>query len=222
MSCLQDLELNFHYSEFSPPMRWGLGFGEYLEMPRSSVSEIFPKQTYFPRLVRLSLFGFRSEETHLFSFLGRHARTLSALQLGNATLISDACSGAQPCWVRVIRRLQADLDLKETRFAALLANGGSQRWKISDLGEYSGPDYLKAQVEHFVVHGGTCPLEDVAVGARQDEERKSRGPFRGDGSWKRCKRSRYSEPVSDRKRLELHRRIASIGWRWSTEEDGKM
>jgi hypothetical protein len=197
MSCLQDLELNFHYSEFSPPRRWSLGSGEYWEMPRSSVSEIFPKQTYFPHLVRLSLFGFRSEETRLLSFLERHARTLSVLQLGNATLISDACSGAHPCWVRVIRRLQADLDLKEMRFAKLL-NGSSQRWKISDLGEYSGPDCLKAQVEHFVVHGGTCPLEDVAVGARQDGERKSRGSFYGDSSWKRCKHSRYLESVSDR------------------------
>jgi hypothetical protein len=138
---------------------------------------MFPKQTYFPRLGRLSLFGFRCEEIHLLAFLGRHARTLSVLQLGNAWLISDACSGVQPCWVRVIRRLQADLDLKEMRFATLLANGGSQRWKISDLMEYSGPDCLKAQVEHFVVHGGTCPFEGVAVGARQGGRRKSRCQF---------------------------------------------
>lgn len=198
MSCLQDLELDFQYSEFYSPRGWSLDYDEEFEMLQSSVSEMFPKQTYLPRLDRLSLFGFRGEETHLLSFLGRHASTLSALQLGNARLISGACSGAQPCWVRVIRRLQTDLDLKEMRFATLLANGDSQRWKISDLGEYSGPDCLKAQVEHFVVHGGTCPLEDVAVGARQDGERKSRGPFHGDDSWKCCKRFRYSEPVSDR------------------------
>jgi hypothetical protein len=167
-------------------------------MLQSSVSEMFPKQTYFPRLDRLSLFGFRGEETHLVSFLGRHARTLSVLRLGNARLISDACSEVQPCWVRVIRRLQTDLELKEMRFATLLANGDSQRWKISDLREYSGPDYLKAQVEHFVVHGGTCPLDDVAVGARQDWERKSRDHFHGDDSWKCCKRFRYAEPVSNR------------------------
>jgi hypothetical protein len=177
MSCLQDLELNFPYSEFSPPRRWSLGFGEDLEMPQSSVSEKLPKQTYFPRLGRLSLFGFCSEETYLLSFLGGHARTLSVLQLGNATLISDACSGVQPCWMQVILRLQADLDLKEMRFATLLANGGSQRWETSGLREYSGPDCLKAQVEHFVVHGGTCPLENVAVGVRQDGVRKSPGLF---------------------------------------------
>jgi hypothetical protein len=75
--------------------------------------------------------------------------------------------------VRVIRRLQTDLNLKEMRFATLLANDDSQRWKISDLWEYGGPDRLKAQVEHCVVHGGTCPPGDVAVDARQDEERKS-------------------------------------------------
>ena len=43
-----------------------------------------------------------------------------------------------------------------------------------------------------------APLEDIAAGARQDGERKSRGPFHGDSSRERCKRSRYSEPVSDR------------------------
>jgi hypothetical protein len=96
---------------------------------QSSVSEMFPKQTYLPRLDRLGLFGFRGEETHLVSFLGRHARTLFVLQLGNARLISDACSGAQPCWVRVIRWLQTDLNLKEMRFATLLANGDSQSGK---------------------------------------------------------------------------------------------
>jgi hypothetical protein len=49
-----------------------------------------------------------------------------------------------------------------------------------------------------MVHGGTCPLEDVAVGARQDGEWKSHGSFHGDDSWKCCKRFRYAEPVSDR------------------------
>jgi hypothetical protein len=77
MSCLQDLELDFQYSEFYSPWGWSLDYDEDFEMLQSSVSEMFPKQTYLPRLGRLSLFGFRGEETHLVSFLGRRARTLS-------------------------------------------------------------------------------------------------------------------------------------------------
>jgi hypothetical protein len=61
--------IGFQYSEFYSPRGWSLDYDEDFEMLQSSVSEMFPKQTYLSPLDRLSLFGFRGEETHLVSFL---------------------------------------------------------------------------------------------------------------------------------------------------------
>jgi hypothetical protein len=103
----------------------------FFYVPRSLLGEIFPKETQFPRLLRLSLFGFDTEESNLISFLG---------------------------------------------------NSHSQEGIILDLLKYCGPGCLKVRVEHFVIHGGTFPL-DVAVGIRQDEVKKSRVRFHDDEAW---------------------------------------
>jgi hypothetical protein len=145
--------------------------------------ELFPEGICFPRLERLALSDFLVKEVDLISFLTRHATTLSVLRLGNGNLDPATDIEAEPCWVRVIRRLQSDLHLQKMCFSRYLGNFDSQSWRIFESGIRGVPGCLKQRVEHFVVHGGTCPLEELAVGMREVDARNSRVRFNGDDSW---------------------------------------
>lgn len=189
MACvpsLEDLDLEFRPGPADPGVlgaHWDGHDVELSHMPRPPLAELLPKETYFPCLTRLTLSGFRVEETDLISLLTRHAETLSTLRLGLGHLSPDADSGAEACWVRVIRRLQSDLHLKKMRFSRYLGNDASQSWGISEFRRYSRPGCLKERIEKFVVQGGTCPLEQVAVGWEPDEPKESHSYFVGDDSW---------------------------------------
>jgi len=63
----------------------------------------------FRRLERLALSNLLVKEIDLISLLTRHAPTLEILPLENGNLDPAADIGVQPCWVRVIRRLESDL-----------------------------------------------------------------------------------------------------------------
>jgi hypothetical protein len=193
-SCLGDLDLEFRPGRVDVPGgHWNWDDVDAPNMSRPPFSGLLPNGIYFPDLTRLSLFGFCVEETDLISFLRPHAKTLSVLRLGDGNLVPAADTGFESCWVRVIKRLQADLHLKEMRFAQFLGNYDSQSWDILEFGMYSGPGCLKERVENFVVHGGICPLEDAAVGVRQDEARKPCVRSNGDDSWRIWRGGREQE-----------------------------
>jgi hypothetical protein len=184
-SCLEDLDLEFWPGSVDAPRgQWTWDGANIPNVSPLPFLGLLPKGTRFPHLARLSLFSFCVEEADLVSFLRQHAKTLSVLRLGEGNLVRDADTGVASCWVRVIRRLQAGLHLKEMRFSGYLGNYGSQNWDIIEFGMYTEPGCLKERVENFVVHGGTCPLEDAAVCVRQSQARKSSALFNGDHSWR--------------------------------------
>jgi hypothetical protein len=74
--------------------------------------ELFHAGMCFRRLERLALSNLLVKEIDLISFLTRHAPTLEILHLENGNLDPAADIGVQPCWVRVIRRLESDSNLK--------------------------------------------------------------------------------------------------------------
>jgi hypothetical protein len=197
-SSLQDLDLEFQLGNFHRGVPEGLGNEHAIAVPPLSLptfTELFPKEIYFPRLERLALSDFLVNEVDLISFLTRHAETLSVLRLGNGNLDPGAEAGAEACWVRVIRRLQSDLHLQTMLFSRYLGNFDSQNWHILESGIHGAPGCLKRRAEDFVVYGGTCPLEDAAVGVLQGYGRKSPARFNGDDSWVIGRGRR--EPVSE-------------------------
>jgi F-box-like len=145
------------------------------EQLRADFSELF--NFLCPRLSHLSLSGIAATEHTLIDLVSQHAGSLTSLRISEAKLITDSKEEhGQACWVRVIKFLQSGLHLKEVDFSGTITNEGSQTWKISP-DRCSGSN-LKFSITNFIISGGTCPLEEVAV----DYPRNGR-QLVGDESW---------------------------------------
>jgi hypothetical protein len=124
MACFSSLQ--FRLANFPRAVPEGYWNGHDVDAP-PVFPELFPKEIYFPRLERLALSDFLVNEMMLISFLARHAKTLTVLRLGKGGHLDPAAdTGAEACWVRVIRRLQSDLHLQKILFSGYLGNSNSQ------------------------------------------------------------------------------------------------
>jgi hypothetical protein len=117
---LEDLDLRFQEDQFEGVQHSGD------EVDKSFCLAIFPVTVHFPRLKRLSFFGFVAEEVELTTFLGKHSGTLTCLNLTSVLLVSAPPSHATPCWVRTIKFLQRKFKLAEVCFGVFLGNCENQ------------------------------------------------------------------------------------------------
>ena len=193
------LELQLRY-----PCDWHQILPGFFRYPHLSSIHLLQSFTCYPALKELHLGGFFTTEEDFLAFLRRHATTLVRLSLGDLGLLParklEDPTGKSPstCWVKILKKIHLMLNLEEVGFRGTLASA-TQRWHCGQLRISTNtrtrvgladrpchPKSLKGRVERFVVQGGECPLDCLAVGTqnrgRTKIARQKLGT--GDESWR--------------------------------------
>lgn len=168
------------------------GVGRELEMIICGEDGQGPK-LHFPRLNRLHLGNFQVTQQVLMDFLILHGPTLVHLNLSNGTLDHRLENPAGATWVHVFHAMQSSLDLESVSFGGLLKTTPTDIREIwhprseddrncCSFDATYPPQGLKHKIEHFIVHGGTCPLPD-STNDETMEKPLSVWQSLGDPSW---------------------------------------
>lgn len=161
-----------------------LGWGDLEYQPQNILlSDLWPIVPYYQHLKRFTLSEVRAPKPKLEGFLMSHASTLRHLKLIDIDFdwteaYEGICTGS---WVDMIHFMQRNLCLTTVELIGSLSNRWTETWVSSiewqrdDLIQYCIETYpmeestwlrfkpwnetLRSRVEHFVIHGGTCPLD---------------------------------------------------------------
>jgi len=159
---LVDLQVHFGLMSGRPKVREGAEtlLGGLQE--KSSTWTMIKSQHWATGLVHLDLTTITCLEEEMESLLTACAPTLRHLALGNIYLLRDMPKPRFPCFVRVLKFMQAGMNLVSLRLHGVISNGGNQNWRVT-AAEKEEEDSLLTKVCRFVIEGGDCPLEAVAV-----------------------------------------------------------
>lgn len=161
--------------------------------------------SWTPNLQFLELQGLMCTAKELKSILKHCSATLATLVLGRLVLMPEERDGPRACLVSIFKWIQKHMRLENISLEFYLTNGGMQNWWIAgNLGDWD-ESTLYNKVEKFILKGGPCPLEFVAVPPGYYDVHKKvyietvpeallAETFSGDDSWE----MRYNdEEVSD-------------------------
>ncbi|KAJ9653017.1 hypothetical protein H2198_007764 [Neophaeococcomyces mojaviensis] len=120
--------------------------------------------TWTPKLRYLDLYGLHCTAKEFKSVLKACVTTLESISLATIILLpeSEDIECPRACWVKVFKWMQRHL--KSPKFLninGVLTNGGLQQWSINPLNE--DPDCLRMKTYKFLLEGGPCPLEHLAI-----------------------------------------------------------
>jgi hypothetical protein len=138
-----------------------------------------------PKLHTLSMNGLTVLQNDLLQFLAAHATTLRDLRISDMTLTSPRNDNGRPaCWVATIKQVKTKLELDRIAFQGWFCNGAKQLWYISP-NESQNPRRLLPAVRKYVTDPSisTCPLEQAAVAAYNEDESTAEGHRRFEGDW---------------------------------------
>lgn len=120
------------------------------------------KLTWSSKLCKLRLEGLVCTMKEIKSILKQSASTLRRLELRDFVLMPDTLPGNRACLVALFKWMQKHLQLEEILLRGFLTNGGMQAWFLG-TGRDREQQGLLAQVQKFILKGGTDPLEHVAI-----------------------------------------------------------
>lgn len=155
-----------------------------------------PRLSWSNKLRELRLIQLRCTSDELQNVLRHCSNTLYYLELRTMVLLSAERHRDRACMVQLLRFFSEKLSLKGFISGGVWTNGGMQHWDID--GEQtlvSAPGCLRSKVHKFVVGGGECPLDHVAIRPKWydlgKEDKRRRPPrqyhfpkYSGDASWR--------------------------------------
>ena len=122
--------------------------------------------TWSPKLSHLELAGIVCTSKELKLVLENCSQTLHTLKLYSVGLMPQEEKGARACFVDLFKWMQKHLELEEITLEGLLVNGGMQAWEVRSrcwAVEPPAAGWLRDRVHEFILRGGACPLDHVAV-----------------------------------------------------------
>ena len=147
------------------------------------------------RLRKLLLTNFVAAEKEVLQFLKRHAPSLHTLTLGDACL-TNKHGEVKACWVTVFKFMQANLHLQRLELLRAFVSDKTYTFTVYEdnretshflaSAEYQSDkheDTLKQRVLKFILRGGDCPLEHLAMQKNWEEIPRDH-KIRGDDSWR--------------------------------------
>lgn len=154
--------------------------------------------TWSSSLRKLTLGGLVCTEKDFESILKHCSKSLRSLRLMHGIIIvPESNDDPRVCLVRMLKWIRRHLRLKNFQVCNLFTNGGMQYWEIPEYrnsGPLASDDSLYMRVIKFILEGGECPLEHVAIPAgHHDLHKKTHSydvpvslkavDFGGDDSW---------------------------------------
>lgn len=172
----------------------------YFEIGSPSDPKKLPARlTWSTGLRKLTLGGLVCTEKEFQNILKQCAKSLTSLRLMyGIVIVPESRDEPRACLVRVLKWIRKHLSLKYFQIGGLSTNGGMQFWNAPETLDSRLPLPLKeslyAKVTRFVVDGGECPLEHLAIPAGYHDLHKrshsAKTPetlyepeFEGDSSW---------------------------------------
>ena len=121
--------------------------------------------SWSPKLRSLSLHGLNGTSKEIKTVLKHCSSSLVALTLSRLVLIPEDLDGPRACLVALLKWMQKRLHLERFLLFGYLTNGGLQNWMIEPTRELDkiGERSLWEMTRNFVLRGGLCPLENVAI-----------------------------------------------------------
>lgn len=177
---LEVLKVDFGVEHFESALfdRWDGNWNEVDARNWCMLSRIFPGDRQFKRLRQIEFTRLLATENGLIAFLEHHSATLRSLSLRQVDLVRPPLQRRKPCWLRVIKDIQAKLSLQQVTFDKALISGRVQWTGWYPSTELRFPGCLMERVEQFILCGGDCPIPDDYN--RFDREGRERI---GDRSW---------------------------------------
>ncbi|KAK5951462.1 hypothetical protein OHC33_007518 [Knufia fluminis] len=121
-----------------------------------------------PKLRYLDLYGITISAKEFKNVLKPCCETLEFISLANIMLMPEDFSVIRgieiprACWVNMLKWMQRHLkNLKSLNINARLTNGGMQHWHVNPF--MRDENSLRMRVYSFLLKGGPCPLEHVAI-----------------------------------------------------------
>lgn len=150
--------------------------------------------SWAPKLKHLELQGLMCTSKEMRGILKHCATTLRTLVLGRLVLVPEERSGPRACLVSLFKWIQKHMPLENIRLENYLINCGMQNWWVVGNVPELVENTLYGKVKEFILKGGPCPLDYVAVPAgHYDVHKKSyvemvpdsllEESFSGDESW---------------------------------------
>lgn len=129
--------------------------------------EVVPERlTWSPELKHLDLEGLLCTSKELKSILGHCASSVRSLRICHLGLVSEYAFGPRACLVDLFKWMQRNLSLQRIELEGTFTNGGMQDWCFTpaklDRSLY-GRGVAEHPIQDFILHGGLCPLEQVAI-----------------------------------------------------------
>lgn len=121
------------------------------------------KLNWSPALRHLMLIGMVCSAQEMKSILRNCASSLKTLVLADLVLTPDVLDGPRSCLVSLFKWMQSRLDLEHIELFGTLTNGGMQHWIVDPTRTNEETDFISAQVHRFILKGGSCPLDHVAI-----------------------------------------------------------
>lgn len=122
------------------------------------------------RLAHLKLDQIMCKSKELRSALRYCSKTLRGLALSCVVLMPEERFGSRACFVDLIKWVHKCLELQEIRLEGFFSNGGMQGWiarlkaRCLTEGRHSLRDVCLQEIVHeFILKGGPCPLDHVAI-----------------------------------------------------------
>lgn len=141
--------------------------------PRLSEQDLPPlpaQLIWSPKLRHLELCGITISPKEFKHVLKPCCDTLESISLANVVLVPEDFSKHPPkevpraCWVNMLKWMQRHLKkLQQVNISARLTNGGMQHWRVASHPVVNGENCLRKRVCEFLLKGGPCPLEHVAI-----------------------------------------------------------
>ncbi|KAK5938298.1 hypothetical protein PMZ80_009268 [Knufia obscura] len=158
--------------------------------------------TWGSRLSHLELEELKCRSKEMKSVLKHCGKTLRSLTIDSIVLLPEEQLGKRACFVDLFRWMQKHLGLTEISLQGLFSNGGMQGWQVGlcYIPRHRQADCqpnhvsLHDRVHEFILRGGSCPLDHVAIAAGHYDLHKESytaktpaelmGPeYAGDDSW---------------------------------------
>jgi len=121
-----------------------------------------------PKLRSLDLYGITISAKEFKNVLKPCCETLEFISLANMMLVPEDFSVIRgmeiprACWVNMLKWMQRHLkNLKSLNINARLTNGGMQHWHVNPM--MTEENSLRMRIYAFLLKGGPCPLEHVAI-----------------------------------------------------------
>lgn len=115
------------------------------------------------KLKELVLTGMVCSGTEMKSILRHCAASLKILVIGDLVLTPEVFDGPRSCLVNLIKWMGKRLNLEKIEIFGTMTNGGMQSWSLEPVYAQGQTDMLSTRVIQYILKGGECPLDHLAV-----------------------------------------------------------